>query len=142
MNKISKFVFVATTVAAATTSALRADSALQDKERKTDSAPTSISAPSDEPIASASSESAKSSLTVVNGNPSGNYPPGALILVTADVPPAGAKFAGWTGDVAILANPLLPTTTVTIPHMAVSITATYTAPESQSGSSQGGSWMG
>lgn len=125
MNKTSKLVFVAMAVAAAT---LRADSALQDKERKTDSTPTSVSAPYEEPIATASSDSAKSSLTVVNGNRSGSYPPGTPVLVTADAPPAGAKFAGWTGDVAILANPLLPTTTATIPHMAVTITATYTEP--------------
>jgi hypothetical protein len=45
---------------------------------------------------------------------------------------AGAQFAGWKGDIAILANPSLPTTTATIPSMAVTITATYTAPATNS----------
>ncbi len=50
------------------------------------------------------------------------------MVVSADAPPIGAQFVGWTGDVAILANPFLPKTTATIPYMAVTITATYTVP--------------
>jgi Divergent InlB B-repeat domain len=75
-----------------------------------------------------SSDPTKFSLTVQGGSPSGNYAAGTQVTVSADAPKAGAKFAGWTGDVAILANPFLPTTTATIPFMAVTITATYTAP--------------
>jgi hypothetical protein len=67
-------------------------------------------------------------LTVENGEPSGSYRTGNQVVVTADAPPVGAEFARWTGDIAILANPFLPTTSATIPYMAVTITATYTAP--------------
>jgi hypothetical protein len=66
-------------------------------------------------------------LTVNQGKPGGDYAAGTLVIVSADEPQAGAQFAGWTGDVEILANPFLPTTTATIPYMAVTITATYTA---------------
>src|SRR4029077_16496136 len=65
-------------------------------------------------------------LTVNNGTASGDEN-GTLVTVTAAAAPAGTPFAGWTGDVVILANPSLPTTTATIPSTAVTITATYTA---------------
>jgi Divergent InlB B-repeat domain/FG-GAP repeat len=65
------------------------------------------------------------SLTVERGEPSGDYAPGTQVTVTADPAPAGQRFAGWTGDVVILANPLLSKTTATMPSMAVTITATY-----------------
>src|SRR4029077_20716787 len=76
----------------------------------------------------ASSDSTKFSLTVQGGSPSGNYAAGTQVTVSANAPKAGAQFAAWKGDIAILANPSLPTTTATIPFMAVTITATYTAP--------------
>ena len=76
----------------------------------------------------ASNDSAAFSLTVKNGKPGGSFKTGTQVVVSADAPPIGAQFAGWTGDVAILANPFLPTTSATIPYMAVTITATYTAP--------------
>ena len=66
-------------------------------------------------------------LTVNNGTASGDET-GTLVTVTADTAPPGTQFVGWSGDVTILANPFIPTTTVTIPFMAVTITATYTAP--------------
>ena len=66
-------------------------------------------------------------LTVNNGTASGDET-GTLVTVTAAAAPAGTHFVGWSGDVTILANPFIPTTTVTIPFMAVTITATYTAP--------------
>ena len=66
-------------------------------------------------------------LTVNNGTASGDET-GTLVTVTADAAPPGTHFVGWSGDVTILANPFIPTTTVTIPFMAVTITATYTAP--------------
>jgi Divergent InlB B-repeat domain len=69
------------------------------------------------------------SLTVENGKPSGHYEAGTQVVVSADQPPTGAEFARWTGDIAILANPFLSSTTATIPFTAVTITATYTEPQ-------------
>ncbi len=109
MKRTSKLLFVALAVATATISALPA-----------------------EETTTASNDPTKSSLTVEKGNPSGDYAAGTLVIVSAEEPKAGAQFAGWTGDVAILANPSLPTTTATIPFMAVTITATYTAPTTES----------
>ena len=111
MNRTSKLLLGAMAVATATISALMAGSALHGEE-----------------TTAASSDPIKFSLTVENGTPSGNYEAGTLVIVSADAPQAGGQFAGWTGDVAILANPFIPTTTATIPFMAVTITATYTAP--------------
>lgn len=99
MNKSSKLFLVTMAVAAATISAQETTTAASD--------PT------------------KFSLTVENGNSSGNYAAGTLVVVSADVPQTGAEFGGWTGDIAILSNPFLPKTTATIPYRAVTITATY-----------------
>jgi Divergent InlB B-repeat domain len=79
-----------------------------------------------------SQNAAEFSLTIEKGNPSGNYAAGTVVTVGAEAPSSGAQFTGWTGDTAILANPSQPTTTATIPFMAVSITATYTAPATNS----------
>ena len=81
-------------------------------------------------------------LTVNQGKSGGDYAAGTLVIVSADAPQAGAQFAGWTGDVAILANPFLPTTTATIPYMAVTITATYTATAANSFPTLDGLWGG
>ena len=105
MNRTSKLLFVALAVAAATISALQG-----------------------EKTTTASSDPTEFSLTVENGTPNGNFEAGTLVIVSADAPQAGAQFTGWTGDVAILANPFIPTTTATIPYMAVTIAATYTEP--------------
>ena len=78
------------------------------------------------------SDSPKFALTVEEGTPSGNYAAGTQVIVSANAPQAGGRFTGWKGDVAILANPFLPTTAATIPFMAVTITATYSAPEASS----------
>jgi len=84
----------------------------------------------DESAASAAEESttaaapASQTLTVINGSASGDTP-GSVVTVTANDPPAGQQFAGWTGDVQILANPALSPTTATIPSTPVTITATY-----------------
>lgn len=119
MNTASKLLFVAMAVAAATIAALPG----QDQT-------------------TASSDPTKFSLTVEQGTPSGNYAAGTLVTVSADAPKAGTQFAGWIGDVTILANPSLPTTSATIPYMAVTITATYTAPAANSSPTHDGSWMG
>jgi hypothetical protein len=117
MDRHSKLLLVAiaTMVAATTISALGAGSAFQGEEATI-----------------ASSDPTKFSLTVENGNPSGDYAAGTLVIVSADAPHAGAQFVGWTGDVAILANPFIPNTTATIPYRPVTITATYTAPAANS----------
>ena len=49
-------------------------------------------------------------LKVNNGRGSGHHVAGSLVKVTADTPPPGQDFAGWSGDIQILANPLLSTT--------------------------------
>jgi hypothetical protein len=72
-------------------------------------------------------------LDVVSGRGDGIYPTGRRVKVSADPPPAGQQFAGWAGDIAILSNPFLPTTTAIIPSMNVSIIATY-------GDPQGAAW--
>ena len=68
-------------------------------------------------------------LEVVSGSGDGVYPMGRRVKVTADPPPEGQKFARWEGDIAILSNPFLPTTTAIIPSMDVSVVATYGDPE-------------
>ena len=45
--------------------------------------------------------------------------------MSANPPLEGQQFTGWTGDVAILANPAAATTTATIPSSNVSIRASY-----------------
>ena len=55
----------------------------------------------------------------------GNMLAGAFIKVIASAPSGGERFAGWTGDTAILDNPQMPVATVTMPSMDVTITATY-----------------
>jgi Divergent InlB B-repeat domain len=72
-------------------------------------------------------------LDVVSGSGDGIYPTGKRVIVRADPPPAGQKFAGWTDDIAILSNPFLPTTTAIMPSMNVSISATYADPEGAAG---------
>jgi hypothetical protein len=73
-------------------------------------------------------------LHVVSGNGGGMYPTGAMVIVSADSPPTGQQFARWEGDIAILSNPFLPTTTATMPSMNVSLSATYADPEGAAGS--------
>jgi hypothetical protein len=64
-------------------------------------------------------------LKVNKGGGSGHHVAGTVVKVTADKPPAGKKFARWSGDTQILVNPSLPTTTATMPSIDVTITATY-----------------
>jgi hypothetical protein len=90
----------------------------------------STTAPTDESATSAAEESttaaapASQTLTVINGNASGDTP-GTVVTVTANDPPAGQQFAGWTGDVEILARSDLSPTKATRPSTPVTITATY-----------------
>jgi Divergent InlB B-repeat domain len=64
-------------------------------------------------------------LTVENGRGSGRYEAGDLVTVTADAPPPGKKFVGWSGDTQILANPFISPTKATAVSKDVKIKATY-----------------
>jgi hypothetical protein len=64
-------------------------------------------------------------LKVENGTGDGSYAAGTMVTVTADPAPAGQHFVGWTGDIAILANANIATTTATIPSIDVTIAAKY-----------------
>jgi hypothetical protein len=64
-------------------------------------------------------------LAVNDGSGSGGYDAGTIVTVTADPPPPGKEFAGWSGDTQILANPSEETTTATMTSIDVTITATY-----------------
>lgn len=66
-------------------------------------------------------------LTVINGSGSGSFSEGFVTPVTASAPSAGWIFAGWTGDVAHLADASAASTTVNMPGEAISMTASYTA---------------
>ncbi|HEY5707423.1 MAG TPA: PA14 domain-containing protein [Terrimicrobiaceae bacterium] len=66
-------------------------------------------------------------LTVTNGTGGGLYDPGERVPVSANAPPTGQRFAGWTKDKDILARPDLSTTTALMPSMDVEIVATYVA---------------
>jgi hypothetical protein len=69
------------------------------------------------------------SLTVNEGSGEGRYGAGTVVRVTADPPPPRKKFAGWSGDTQILANPSEEATSATMPSIDVTITATYAGEE-------------
>ncbi len=66
-------------------------------------------------------------LTVNQGSGSGNYVAGTIVPVSANVAPAGKTFDRWMDDWVILSNPLIATTTATMPFQNVTITAAYKA---------------
>jgi uncharacterized repeat protein (TIGR02543 family) len=66
-------------------------------------------------------------LSVIDGTGDGDYAPGTVVPIAASAPPADQVFDAWTGDTAFVADPSLPSTTVTMPEQAVSVTATYKA---------------
>jgi hypothetical protein len=76
-------------------------------------------------------EAEQVALIVNNGSGGGSYPTGSLVKVSANRPPEGQHFAGWTGGIVILANPFIATTTAIIPSIPVTITATYCAVEAR-----------
>lgn len=73
----------------------------------------------------AASAATAPTLTVNDGTGSGQHAAGTILTVTAEPPPPGKGFAGWSGDTQILANPSEQTTTATMPSIDVTITATY-----------------
>jgi Divergent InlB B-repeat domain/Trypsin len=76
------------------------------------------------PATSASGE-VLTTLKVENGTGDGSYAAGTMVTVTADPAPAGQHFVGWTGDIAILSDANMATTTAMIPSMDVTIAAKY-----------------
>lgn len=64
-------------------------------------------------------------LSVVSGSGDGNYLAGAVVPIVADAPPVGSLFDRWTGDVAAVAAPAQPSTSVTMPAAPVSVAALY-----------------
>jgi hypothetical protein len=73
-----------------------------------------------------STSSTTYTLTVVGGTGSGSYTAGTVVTITADSPPSGDSFTGWTG--ATVANPSAATTTLTMPAANTSVAATYSGP--------------
>jgi hypothetical protein len=63
-------------------------------------------------------------LQVVHGSGSGQYDPNAVVTISAIVP-AGTRFVKWTGSVGSVADPNLPTTTITMLGDAT-VTASFT----------------
>jgi fibronectin type 3 domain-containing protein len=65
-------------------------------------------------------------LTVSSGSGSGSYAAGTAVTITANAPPTGEVFTGWTGGTAgNFANASSATTTYTTAAAAQTITATY-----------------
>jgi hypothetical protein len=62
---------------------------------------------------------------VTGGSGSGNYAAGTEVSITAAEPAAGKLFDAWTGDVSYVADVKAATTTLTMPNVDVSVTATY-----------------
>ena len=63
-------------------------------------------------------------LMVVNGGGGGSYSAGLVVAITANPAPAGQAFSQWTG--AAVANPAAAATTLTMPAVNCTVTATYT----------------
>lgn len=69
------------------------------------------------------------SLVVVNGTDNDGGPEhaaGTVVSITADSPPAGKYFSGWTANVGAVADPNSETTTYTMPDQSAVVTANYT----------------
>lgn len=64
-------------------------------------------------------------LTVNGGSGSGAYSEGTMVAIKAHAPPAGMIFDQWTGDIAKLANPFLPETTLAMPASNCEISSSY-----------------
>jgi hypothetical protein len=64
-------------------------------------------------------------LTVENGTGSGYYEENTMVLVEANKPESGQRFAVWTGDTEWMTNPESSYTRVRMPAKAVTVSATY-----------------
>lgn len=81
-------------------------------------------------------------LTVNSGTGSGAYLNEVVVDIAADAPPVGQVFDAWTGDTATVANITDPTTTVTMPAAAVTVTATYKVAPTYTLTVEGGTGSG
>ena len=66
-------------------------------------------------------------LNIENGTGEGEYEAGEIVDIAADLAEDGFTFDKWTGQTALIANPNLPNTTLTMPGSDVSLRATYKA---------------
>lgn len=64
-------------------------------------------------------------LMVAFGTGSGEYLAGTTVSIEAGAAPTGQRFAAWTGDTALLADPFAAATTLVMPAQAVNLTANY-----------------
>jgi len=64
-------------------------------------------------------------LAVNNGSGSGDYTKSTVVNIEADAASSGQQFAQWTGDVAYIANVNSASTTLTMPAVDITVTATY-----------------
>jgi len=64
-------------------------------------------------------------LTVVNGTGDGSYPQGEVVNISADAPSPGTRFKQWTGATQYISDVNSPSTTVTMPPLDITVTATY-----------------
>ena len=62
-------------------------------------------------------------LAVINGTGSGSYAADAVVSIVANTPPAGQIFDQWTG--ATVASPMSATTTLIMPAVDTTVTATF-----------------
>jgi hypothetical protein len=62
-------------------------------------------------------------LTVVSGSGSGSYAAGTVVNISANAPPVGQEFDRWVG--AVVGNATSANTTLTMPSVATTVTATY-----------------
>jgi hypothetical protein len=64
-------------------------------------------------------------LTVIHGTGGGSYPEHAVVDIAADPAPAGQKFSAWTGATGYVTDILSAATTVSMPALPITLTATY-----------------
>ena len=72
-------------------------------------------------------------LTVNSGTGGGSYGAGTPVNVSANLPPMGQQFAGWTGHTSMLASSSAESTTANMPASDATITATYQSTSTGSG---------
>ena len=81
------------------------------------------------------------SLDVQSGNGDGNFADGTIITISA-APPAGQVFEVWTGDTQYITDINAASTTLTMPAMAVTVSATFVGASQHTLTVQGGSGDG
>ena len=81
------------------------------------------------------------SLDVQSGNGDGNFADGTVVSISA-APPAGQVFDVWTGDTQYITDINAANTTLTMPGMAVTVSATFVGASQHTLTVQGGSGDG